>query len=422
MNVARRELRALCVLPHGSPLPLTSGAAIRAWNLLSALRSLGELDVVLLGAEPADRLQELSSALGGPRIAAIPTVRQWSVRRRVAWLMGSHLPVELYNQGFAQVRKTFDAFAAAHYDVVLFVRPICFAALRPSITGSAVFLDLDDIPDVWALRAISVLQRRWGKQRYRPGNAMRTILSRINARRWSTFVRKTARSDTWILVCSDDDRERLGAKRCDVIPNGYERVGPPLGRAEIANPPNILFPGRMTYLPNADGADYLVQAILPILRETVADAQCTIAGQVEALDRERWEREPGVSVSGFVPRMEDELARADIVVVPLRSGGGTRVKILEAFAHRIPVVSTTIGAEGLGVRSDRELLLADTPQAFADACVRLLADRALREALVTNAFDHYEREFRWDRIRARFVRIARDAAQSDEPSSENSTD
>jgi len=168
----------------------------------------------------------------------------------------------------------------------------------------------------------------------------------------------------------------------------------------------------MTYAPNIDAATYLVDAVLPRIRTLVSDVRCTIAGRVAPACKRHWEGVPGVVVTGFVPRIDDVLAQADVVAVPMRMGGGTRVKILEAFAHRIPVVSTTIGAEGLGVSSGRELLLADSAQTFADACIELLSNPALRRRLVEAAFDRYEQEFRWTDIRKRLAGIARRVAES----------
>jgi glycosyltransferase involved in cell wall biosynthesis len=112
---------------------------------------------------------------------------------------------------------------------------------------------------------------------------------------------------------------------------------------------------------------------------------------------------PAVTVVGAVPTMESELARADVAVVPIRYGSGTRLKILESFAHRIPVVSTTLGAEGLDVRDGVHLLLADDPTGFAAAAARLLTDPDLRHSLVEQAErryrEHFESSVARDRIR-----------------------
>jgi glycosyltransferase involved in cell wall biosynthesis len=104
--------------------------------------------------------------------------------------------------------------------------------------------------------------------------------------------------------------------------------------------------------------------------------------------------------------MEPELARADLVVVPLRYGSGTRFKILEAAAHRIPVVSTTLGAEGLGFEDGRHLLIADDAAGFASACVRLLEDTALRRRLADEAESAFLAHFEWSSLRARIRDVA----------------
>ena len=101
---------------------------------------------------------------------------------------------------------------------------------------------------------------------------------------------------------------------------------------------------------------------------------------------------PEVTVVGRVASMVPELARADLVAVPIRYGSGTRVKILEAFAHRLPVVSTTLGAEGLGLQGDRHLLIADVASAFADAC---LEDHGLRERLTDEANRLFLERYQW---------------------------
>jgi glycosyltransferase involved in cell wall biosynthesis len=110
--------------------------------------------------------------------------------------------------------------------------------------------------------------------------------------------------------------------------------------------------------------------------------------------------------------MEPELARADIAVVPLRIASGTRLKILESFAHRVPVVSTTLGADGLDVHDGVHLLLADTPDDFAAACRRLLSDTALRKRMVDAAEELFLRHYEWAGARVRIQQLVREVAGS----------
>jgi glycosyltransferase involved in cell wall biosynthesis len=134
----------------------------------------------------------------------------------------------------------------------------------------------------------------------------------------------------------------------------------------------------LTDAPNVDAVRQLDREIIPRVLDVEPSARFRVVGRHDdGLERAC----PNVSFAGEVERIEPELAQTDVVAVPLRFGSGTRVKILEAFAHRIPVVSTRVGADGLDVRDGEHLLLADDPDAFAAACVHLLRDVALRQRL-----------------------------------------
>jgi glycosyltransferase involved in cell wall biosynthesis len=221
--------------------------------------------------------------------------------------------------------------------------------------------------------------------------------ARRNAALWSRLQRLAARSVEAVVVCSEEDRQRLGVPNGAVIPNGYAEPNVPLGRAAVGEPPTILLQGMLNYPPNADAARYLVDRILPRVRQRLPSAQVRIVGRTsEAV--ERLAERPGVVVTGRVPEIETELARSDLVAVPIRFGGGTRIKILEAFAHRLPVVSTSIGAHGLDAVHGSQLLIADDADRFAEACVRLLTDRSLRDSLAGAAHALFVERYRWTTI------------------------
>ena len=157
--------------------------------------------------------------------------------------------------------------------------------------------------------------------------------------------------------------------------------------------------------------EWFVDEVAPRLRTRLPDVEVRLVG-TPVPGVQSHHRPPAITVVGVVPAMEPELARADIAVVPLRYGSGTRLKILESFAHRIPVVSTTIGAEGLQVVHGVHLLLADDPEAFAAACAQLLTDPDLRGHLVDAAenlyLQRYERSAARDRIKALVREVAGD--------------
>ena len=182
-----------------------------------------------------------------------------------------------------------------------------------------------------------------------------------------------------------------------------------LGKEAVGRPPTVLFQGTLRYPPNADAATFLVDEVAPVLRRRIPDVRIRLVGpSTPALAR--LDDPPRVLVVGRVPDMDAELDRADLVVVPVRFGSGTRLKILEAFAHRIPVVSTTLGAEGLGAEDGVHLLLADTAADLASACVRLLTDTGLRGEMASSAHALFEERFAEDVVEVRVAEVARRVA------------
>jgi glycosyltransferase involved in cell wall biosynthesis len=184
-----------------------------------------------------------------------------------------------------------------------------------------------------------------------------------------------------------------------------------MGHSHVADPPVVLFQGTLAYKPNTDAANWLVTKIAPRIWESDPSVTVRLAGtpipEVEALHNP-----PSVTVVGRVPSMERELSIADIALVPIRFGSGTRVKILESFAHRVPVVSTTIGVEGFDLIDGVHLFIADDPAAFATACHRLLTEPTLRSSMVDAAEQWYLERHEGSVSRKRLQALAREVASS----------
>jgi glycosyltransferase involved in cell wall biosynthesis len=302
------------------------------------------------------------------------------------------------------VRRRLQEWIARTYDVVLFSQPSCYGYFGDLVNGQ-VIVDLDDVPDRTLARELRLEVRLAGARALLPHAAYQLFVKTVDLYRWRRLQAALAASRVWRLTCTESDRARLGTDRVMVVPNGYERSGPPLGKSEVSSPPTILMTGSFHYPPNADAVGYFIHDILPKIRRLQPGVKLAVVGSVDNDRRRAFAGCEGVELLGRVPRIEDVLARVDLLVAPFRLGGGTRIKILEAFAHRIPVVSTTIGAEGLAVRSGRELLIADSADEFARACVRVLDDRELRARHVADAYDLVEREYSWPKIRAELVRF-----------------
>jgi glycosyltransferase involved in cell wall biosynthesis len=216
-------------------------------------------------------------------------------------------------------------------------------------------------------------------------------------------------------------RDRHGLS-VTVLPNAVDRQAadgqaPGIEAAAVAGAAraqrvSLLFVGNLTYWPNADAAIRLVRDVLPRLRQlTSRPVTITLAGETGGSPQlAALARVPGVEVAGFVPDLSASYAGADLVVTPLAFAAGTRIKLLEAFSHGVPVVTTTPGAAGLGVVSGEHALIADTAGEMAGAIARLASDRVLAARLAAGGTElvrqHYSRAVVQPQIRAFFEQAA----------------
>jgi glycosyltransferase involved in cell wall biosynthesis len=198
-------------------------------------------------------------------------------------------------------------------------------------------------------------------------------------------------------------RRDFGVRSVTDVPTGVDtEYFRPSGR-EARLPHELVFTGSMDWLPNEDAILWFAAEILPRVRARVPGATLTVVGRnptpaVRALDGAG-----GVTVTGSVPDVRPYIERAAAFVVPIRIGGGTRLKIYEAMAMGRAVVSTAVGAEGLPVRDGVDAVLADAPDAFADAVVALLTDPARAEAVGREAAAMVRARYGWDAVTARFA-------------------
>jgi len=251
-----------------------------------------------------------------------------------------------------------DLIVAHRLDMALAVRKIK-GRCPPAV------MDLDDVEHIKFARGLG-----------RPSHWKGRYLQYLHVPAFLVGEIATVRAFTKTFVCSDKDRNylrrlTLGAD-VEVVPNGV--IFPISEDCGESNSNSLLFIGSYTYAPNIEAAELLLNNIFPIVRELMPTAHLLIAGnQVERLPS--FGREfSGVEFVGFVQNVSELYRRVSVVCCPIQWGGGTRIKIIEAAAHGKPVVSTTLGAEGLEFEDLSEILLCDDPQTFARACVDLLVD------------------------------------------------
>jgi len=209
-----------------------------------------------------------------------------------------------------------------------------------------------------------------------------------------------------VLTVYDTDRDlfalTIEPAKMTVIPTGVDLdfFQPAAGEEQ---PNTLVFTGSMDYMPNEDGICYFVEQILPRVRIHLPNVVLLVVGRRPSSRLLKLARmTPGVEVSGAVEDIRPYVRRGSVYVVPLRVGSGTRLKIFEAMAMGKAVISTSVGAEGLPVRSEQDILIADTPDAFAGAVVRLLADRNLRSEIGRAARELVVQKHSWASVAQHF--------------------
>jgi glycosyltransferase involved in cell wall biosynthesis len=202
--------------------------------------------------------------------------------------------------------------------------------------------------------------------------------------------------------------------RCILSPNGVDldEFTPPVGMPE---PDTVIFFGANNYFPNADGLRFLFAEIWPLVLAARPSAHLRVVGPLPPTDIVTLQP-PNVTFEGYVRDIVAEVGRAAIAIAPLRIGGGTRLKIVEAMALARPVVATSIGAEGIEVQHDRDLLLADAPRDFADAVLRLLAQPTEAAALGLRGRRLVEEAYSWDTSAARLEHLLEELIEHREQS------
>ncbi len=220
-------------------------------------------------------------------------------------------------------------------------------------------------------------------------------------RRMVAFERTACHNVDHVVAVSDQDRARLQqdyhVDAVSAVPTGVDTsfFYPVANTERVQN--LLVFTGSMDWLPNEDGITSFVGTILPRVRQEIPEAALTIVGrQPTKATLGLAERDSRIDVTGRVPDIRPFLARASVVIVPLRIGGGTRLKIFEAMAMGCAVVSTSVGAEGLPVTHGTHLLIADSADEFAQACVRLLRNPELARRIGAQAASYVCSTFGWD--------------------------
>jgi len=371
-----------------------NGLAMRAARNLQALA--GDFTVHLLvvamygGQEGTPDADLLEYCAGWKRILAPVNSAMrhgWSWRNLLRWGAG-RLPVEWNGWNADNNREAVSYFAATNCVRLWVFRFYLLPWARDWLDGGGkAWLDIDELESK-AHRSRAELTLQAGE----PGQA---AMLREEAEKYRALEAEHLRRFEQIFAASALEAVHIGATAGPLTVETWPNVvAPPAENQSLVSRPEdrtwrLLFIGSIGYFPNREAVRFAAREILPRLQSLIpVRVVLTVAGAGADVHRNSFEDLPDLDWLGTVPDVTPVYARAHMVLVPLRAGGGTRIKILEAFAHCIPVVSTRIGAEGLDVVHDRELLLADGPAEIAEACRDLYLDPVKRRRLVAAARDY----------------------------------
>jgi glycosyltransferase involved in cell wall biosynthesis len=384
--------------------PTNRGGQIRTLEMLRQLHLRNEVHYIAYddptSSEGRERASEYSSH-AWPVQRPVPARHSPAFLGQLAANLFSSLPLAVGRYQSREMKAAIARLIAKHdFDAV-----VCdFLSSAPNI------------PDL--SRAVlfqhNVESRIWERHAKHAPDPLRRAYFRIQADRMRRCEGEFCRRAAHVVSVSPNDTSDMktlfGVERISEVPTGVNVeyfARPDQSRVEW----DLVFVGAMDWLPNVDGVRWFTSEVLPLIRERRPGTTLALAGRnpdpaVIAAARQ----DPLITVTGTVPDIRPYLWNSAASIVPLRIGGGTRLKIYEAMAAGVPVVSTTVGAEGLAVTEGRDILVADDPVRFASHCLALLESAPMRAAQSKHAMDLVSANFSWNRVAASFEEILRTAA------------
>lgn len=386
----------LLFLSQTLPFPPDGGVQIRTYNVLTQLATVFDIVALCFYRSTAMLHQSVESGVAGlralARVEAFPIPQE---RSRLRFLQ-DHLHS-------AVSRRVYTAFAYRSHEfrtrlVELLTHDDFDLVHADSLDLSDYFPLVRGLPLICVHHDVQSILLRRRAQRQRTPLSRRYIayqaeLMRGEERRWCPQV------DLNVTV-SDVDRDELHAvapdARIAVVPNGVD--------VEYFRPEQegrackVVFVGGSSWFPNVDGMQYFGQTILPLIRQGGASPDVLWVGRATARERQAFRNDYAIDTTGYVEDVRPYVREAACCIVPIRVGGGTRIKILDAWAMGKAVVSTSIGCEGLAAADGENILVRDDPRAFAEAVRAILNDEALRNRLGRAGRLTAEQVYSWETI------------------------
>jgi polysaccharide biosynthesis protein PslH len=393
-------------------LPVQNGGNIRTYHVLRYLSERDQLTFYSYYGGTADREYERELQRQLPGAVAVATGKRElsGIARGLDYMahLGLQPPYAVSRFADARVQKQLqDWFREQRFDV----------AVCDFLDAAINFPGRLNIPSV--LFQHNVESEIWRRHADTAGNPVKKMMYGLEFRKMLGYERAAVSKFQHVIAVSENDRALMtkwvDGDRVTVVPTGVDLAEyHPASHAFDASAPLITFIGAMDWEPNVDGVEYFCGEIWPAIKAEVPQARFRIVGRNPDRRVQKWASTHGdgaIEVTGRVPSVVEHLHQSAVVIVPLRIGGGTRLKIYEAMATGKAVVSTTIGAEGLDVHHGRDIMLADDPGSFAQAVIMLLRDRELRRRYEQAAADTAAR-YDWPAIGERFREVLQSVAEA----------
>jgi glycosyltransferase involved in cell wall biosynthesis len=385
IDVARGRPKILFVTSHW-PLAPAYGAQQRVLNIGSLLSRIGDVSFVIAATEPEDdeTVRRTKREFDVRRIIhPVPVTTRRSIDYLCHRFRHELDPTYMATDPYIVTDRDRDGLERLifEYDLV-WVHTIRTANWFRIYRWSGSVLDVDDLPSRWF----------WSEVQSGTSSAERLLDLRRTGIWWMREHLFRKRFDV-ITVCSEDDRRYLGGhQRIHVIPNGFHPLA--VYRRPSLELPRVGFIGNCGFGPNADGIIWFIRHVWPIIKREFPSVQLRLVGR--ETDGYLPKLGPDIQGLGWLDDPSDEIDSWSAMIVPIKVGSGTRVKAAEAFARRCPVVATTIGVFGYEVDSGVDMLLADRVDDFASACILLLRNPQLGEALAEKVHKRFLERWTWN--------------------------
>ncbi len=394
-------MKLLVFYPY-APWPLDRGTYQRTFHLLKALALEHEVDFVAL-TEETEGLEEKRAVFSQfcREVEFIPFVHPpW--QKLFPTRLLNPLPSNVQHWQSPDVAAAINRrLPPGRYDMVHICDIVLAPYVLPHLHHTPFVVDRSRVDLQFQLMEHQTLQF----------SLRNRLLRRESYAKLRRFEKKIAATAALEVVCGPDDevfihQEISQSAPVMVVANGVDLdyFHPASAPDPRAAGPTVIFCGAMDYSPNIDALRWFFGGIHDRLRQLVPDVHILVVGKNPLDEVKAYGSRPGVTVTGGVPDVRPYYRRAWLQMVPLRIGGGTRLKIVESLAIGTPVVSTTIGAQGLDLTHGSDILLADTEEAFASEIARALQDPALRSTLETNGLTTANQRFGWPAIGSRLAK------------------